>query len=595
MFHREVLSFVNKKISSLILAASLVFANSNIFINAQQTAPTTPPAPSGQMRGSTKPTTEARNSTATREAGSASSGVTMTTVEQDFSEALSVVEDNYVEGNKIDYNQVFKASIIGMLRTLDPHSNYFDAKEFEELRTEQQSEYYGIGASIRDYRIGDNTDTYVTSTFATSPAFRGGVRYGDRIVAVDGVQMRGKGSSEVRDKIRGPRGTVVKITLERAATKQLETVEITRDRVEQPSIPDAYLIRPGVGYVNMSGGFNSTTADELEAALERLRTKGMTSLVLDLRGNPGGFLDQSVRVSSKFLQRGQVVLTQKGRSRGGERVYRADNNGTEQVPLVVLINRGSASASEIVAGALQDHDRAFIVGENSFGKGLVQSIYPLEYGAGLTLTSAKYYTPSGRLIQREYAGGSLYDYYTPGGVGASNNNNNARPATPTGPESRTDSGRVVYGGGGITPDETVKPRTTTEVQARFFDPSFAFVRELANGRIVGLETYKVQRAIDYTHELQATDLVVNDAVLQAFKAFLAQHKEYRLTPAQIDANREFVARQIRFDLATAAYGTNGATRVLLADDPQVAKAVEAMPRARQLAATATGAQKSYEE
>lgn len=587
MFHREVLSFVNKKLRSLILAASLVFANSNIFINAQRPAPITPPA---QSSDSTKTPTEARNSTAPRVG--APSGVTMATVEQDFAEALSVVEDHYVEGSKVDYNQVFKASIVGMLRTLDPHSNYFDAKEFEELRTEQQSEYYGIGASIRDYRIGDNTDTYVTSTFATSPASRGGVRYGDRIAEVDGVPMRGKGSSEVRDKIRGPRGTVVKITFERAATRQLETVEITRDRVEQPSIPDAYLIRPGVGYVNMSGGFNSTTAAELEAALERLRTKGMTSLVLDLRGNPGGFLDQSVRVSSKFLQRGQVVLTQKGRARGGERVYRADNDGAEQVPLVVLINRGSASASEIVAGALQDHDRALIVGENSFGKGLVQSIYPLEYGAGLTLTSAKYYTPSGRLIQREYTGGSLYDYYTPGGIGSSNPNN-ARPQTPTGPESRTDSGRVVYGGGGITPDETVKPRTTTELQGRFFDPSFAFVRELANGRVSGLETYKIGRAIDYTHELQATDLVVNDAVLQAFKAFLAQHKEYKLTAAQVEANREFLARQIRFDLATAAYGTNGATRVLLTDDPQIVKAVESLPRARQLAATA--AQKRYEE
>jgi carboxyl-terminal processing protease len=323
----------------------------------------------------------------------------------------------------LNYNETIKSSIIGMLRTLDPHSNYYDRREFEELRNDQRSEYYGIGASINNWTIDSNTDTYIMATFEGSPAQRAGLRYGDRIAQVDGQDMRGKSSAEVRDRIRGPRGSEVRLMIERAATGRIEPVVITRDAVGQPSIPDYYMLRPGVGYIDMQRGFNTTTSDELERALTVLRGQAMTSLVLDLRNNPGGFLDQAVRVADRFLQRGQVILTQRGRtpasecSRRAERaengdcVHRARNESSDNTPLIVLINRGSASASEIVAGALQDHDRGLIVGETSFGKGLVQSIFFLEYGAGLTLTSAKYYTPSGRLIQRDYSNGSLYDYY----------------------------------------------------------------------------------------------------------------------------------------------------------------------------------------
>ena len=210
-------------------------------------------------------------------------------IEDDFQEALKLVEDHYVEGGKLDYNAVFKSSITGMLRSLDPHSNYFDREEFDELKTDQRSEYFGIGASIQNYIIGDDADTFITATFDGSPAARAGLRFGDRIVAVDGVKMTGKQSIEVRDKIRGPRGSLVKITIERAADKQIETVQITRDAVPQPSIPDAYMIKPGVGYIDMSRGFNYTTTDELQGALDELHAKGMTSLVLDLRNNPGGF------------------------------------------------------------------------------------------------------------------------------------------------------------------------------------------------------------------------------------------------------------------------------------------------------------------
>jgi carboxyl-terminal processing protease len=525
-------------------------------------------------------------------------------VERDFAEALTMIQENYVDGNKLEYNNVFKSSIIGMLRSLDPHSNFYDAKEFEELRADWRSEYYGIGASIGDRRLGDHSDTYILATFHDTPAERAGLRFGDRIVEVDGQPVAGKASSDVRDKLRGPKGSVVKIVVERAATGNKETVEITRDAVNQPTVPDAYMIRPGVGYIDMTRGFNYDTAEGFQQSLEELHEKGMTSLVLDLRNNPGGLLDQAVKVAEQFLAREQIILSQKGRGTrgGGDRTYKSENRSPDQTPLVVLVNRNSASASEIVAGALQDHDRALIVGETTFGKGLVQSILPLDYGTALTLTTTKYLTPSGRLVQRDYANTSLYDYYTHGGLGqqddAEKESEQPKPAPPTGLESRTDTGRPVYGGGGISPDESVKPRLITPPQQRLIDPLFAFARELVNGRINGLESYKVQRAIDFGHDLAATDFPVNDAVFKAFKDFVATKKEYKFTPVQLDRSRDFIARQLRYDIATAAYGTVGAQQVLITDDPQVAKGIEVLPRARELAAAAMRGrnpqQKSYE-
>ena len=352
-------------------------------------------------------------------------------ITEDFQEALRLVQDNYVDGRKLDYNSIFKSSITGMLRSLDPHSNYFDKAEFDELKTDQRSEYYGIGASIFNYVVGDNVETFITATFENAPASRAGLRFGDRIVEVDGVKMTGQPAAEVRDKIRGPRGSVVKIMIERATDKQLQTVQITRDSVPQPSIPDYYLLKPGVGYIDMRRGFNYNTSEELQAALDELHAKGMTSLVLDLRDNPGGFLDQAIKVAQLFLPSGQRILTQKGRNGMRDGTFDSGNDTPDLTPLVILIDEGTASASEIVAGAMQDHDRALIVGTTSFGKGLVQSIIPLEYGAGLTLTSAKYYTPSGRLIQRDYSNGDLYDYYTHGGSNRRDQKN--EPAKPTGP------------------------------------------------------------------------------------------------------------------------------------------------------------------
>lgn len=571
---------MKKKISFIVIVFtfSLVLPLTAV---AQRRSQSQPPA--GETPASVR--TASASGTTGRRSLRVTNGAVLSQIEGDFQEALKVIELNYVQGRKLDYDAVFKSSVIGMLRSLDPHSNYYDREEFEELKTDQRSEYFGIGASILNYAIEDEPDTFITSTFDSSPAARAQLRFGDRIVAVDGVKMKGKPSLEVRDKIRGPRGSVVKITLERALDKRIETVVITRDAVPQPSVPDAYLVKPGVGYVDMTRGFNYSTTDELQDALGRLRTRGMDSLVLDLRNNPGGFLDQAIQVAEVFLPAGQLILTQKGRNGFRDNSYKSKNVSPDRIPMVILINGNSASASEIVAGAMQDHDRALIVGTTSFGKGLVQSIIPLEYGAGLTLTSAKYFTPSGRLIQRDYTNGGLYDYYTHGG--SNQLDQLVEPAKPSNQAKQTDTGRAVYGGGGIAPDETAKPRTVSASQRRMLNPLFAFTRELVNGRINGLDAYRVNGPSNLEHELQATDFAITEPVVRAFKEFVAKHPTFKSIAPQIDGNKRFVELQLRFNIVSAAYGRVTADRVFLIwDDPQLTQAVDAIPRAKNLAMSA---------
>lgn len=513
--------------------------------------------------------------------------VTNSMVRTDLSEALSVIENNHIDGRKLDYNSVFKASISGMLNALDPHSTYFDPVEYASFKTEQRSEYFGIGATIGDLRQGDQVNTYIRATFEGAPAHRAGLRFGDRIVAVDGQSMKNKSYPEVRKFLLGQRGTIVKVTVEHPATGENETVTITRDAVPLPSVPQAYMLRPGVGYVAMTGGFNLTTSAEFQSALEDLHRKGMNMLVLDLRGNRGGLLIQAVKVANMFLQQGQLIVKQQGRIRGATEYFRTQNPNPDPVPLVVLVNGDSASAAEIVAGALQDHDRALIVGENTFGKGLVQLPIPLEYDSALLLTIAKYYTPSGRLIQRDYTSSSFYDYYTRGGI--SNRDAPTTPTQPTGPEMLTDTGRAVYGGGGIMPDEVVKPGRVTPAEQRLIDSIFGFALELTTGRVAGFEDYKVQRGIEYDHVLQSTDFPVTDALMKEFKRFVVSKPVYKVTPEQLEKMRPFVERQLRYDLATAAYGTTTALQVINEKDPQISRAVDAMPRARELAQAASRA------
>jgi len=537
-----------------------------------------------QSRSARRASDLERTSSANQTSGRAT--VTGGMIKSDVAEALSVIQSNYIDGRKLDYNSIFKSSIRGMLSVLDPHSTYLDPVEYASFRTEQRSEYYGIGATIEDLREGKDVNTFIRATFPESPAAHAGLRYGDRVLAVDGNSMKGKTYPEVRKYLLGPRGTAVKVTVEHPGNHQSETFNIIRDAVSLPSIAQAYMLRSGVGYVAITGGFNLTTADEFDQALRQLHSKGMNMLILDLRGNHGGLLIQAVRVANSFLQKGQMIVSQKGRFRNSSQTYSAVNENPDSVPLVVLVNGETASAAEIVAGALQDHDRALIVGETTFGKGLVQFPFQLDYDSALLLTIAKYYTPSGRLIQRDYSNGGFYNYYFPGGL-AAEKKNQANPQN--GPESHTDTGRAVYGGGGISPDETVKPGIINAAELHLRDVLFAFSLELTTGRVAGFDSYKIQQPIEFDHDLGVEDYPITDGLFQALKRWVATKPIFNVRPDQLDKSRTFAETQLRYNILSAAYGYRVATQVFNDADPQIARGVDAMPRARELALAASRA------
>lgn len=492
-------------------------------------------------------------------------------VKRDFVEALMLIQDNYA--GSAATNDLTKASIFGMLHVLDPHSNYFDPKDWEEFQTEQQSQYFGIGATI----VSRGGQTYIHAPFAGTPAERAGLRYGDQIIKVDDLSTVGLQSARVSEKMRGPRGTAVRVTVMRPGVTDPITVSIIRDAVPLPSISSVFEIDSGIGYIQLNRGFQQTTADEMEEALSNLKSQGMKALVLDLRDNPGGLIEQAVRVASNFLNRGQKVVSVKGiRYPSSDRL--AHPVSMEQFPIVVVINGNSASATEIVAGALQDHDRAVIVGERSFGKGLVQGIFQLPYGAGLTLTTGKYYTPSGRLIQREYNGVSYYNYIT--------RRDSEGDATmvegPTKDQKSTDSGRTVYGGGGIDPDVHVKTGILTPEEVSLISPIYAFTREVAGGLAPELLSWKSSEIVR-NHAMGTDEFPVTDHVLQLFKKFLAGRKEDARFAGKVDANAQFIRRQMRYELAVAHYGVEPAVQVLLREDPQIRAALEQLPQAEKLA------------
>ena len=520
-------------------------------------------------------------------------------IESGYHEALQVISENYVD--TVDYEKANEAAIQGMLLSLDPHSNFFTPAEYRRLLQDQESRFTGIGVSILRHRDG----VYVQTPIEGTPAAKAGLRFGDRIVEVDGKDTRDWTTQAVSKAVRGPEGEPVTIKVERAGSQAPLYFTIKRGSVPQPSIRNAFMIRPGVGYVGLTGGFTHTTSDELAQALESLSGQGMQQLVLDLRNNPGGLLDQAIKVASHFVPRGKGVVSVRTRDTGNTRDYKNVFYDPVEYPLVIMVNGGSASASEIVAGAVQDHGRGLVVGETTFGKGLVQRIFQLPYGAGLTLTTAKYYTPYGRLIQRSYAGGSIYDYYThqnpnadartqpaqnpstpaaPNGAGAVPTPQPTPAPTPSGPAIRTAGGRVFYGGGGITPDRDVKPlEVASPVRARIYEEVFHFVRQLVGGQVAGLESYRVTAEPQYGRTPRPTDFPVNDKVLQAFRDFVKRDPEAGLTPAQIEREMEYVRLRIREHLVNASYGGDAATRYLLEGDPQMLRALELFPEAKALA------------
>jgi carboxyl-terminal processing protease len=461
-----------------------------------------------------------------------------------------MVEQNYAEPVEAD-KAIYDGAIPGMLRVLDPHSTFFDPKAYTSLNEEQSGKYYGVGMEIgpRGSKI------VVISPFTGAPAYRAGIRPGDVILAIDGKPTDNMTTTDVADLVKGPKGTQVRITILReGSTGQLE-FNVTRNEIPRHSVDVHFLLSPGVGYIHISS-FIETTDQELDKALDEFGD--LTGLVLDLRQDPGGLLKEAVAVADKFLPKGATVVSQHGRS-SPEMVYRAkDGNGGKFYPMVVLVNRGTASAAEIVSGAIQDHDRGLIVGENTFGKGLVQTVFPLSDHTGLALTTAKYYTPSGRLIQRNYTGVSLYDYY----YGRDKNDDNT-----SGREVKTtDSGRRVYGGDGITPDVKLPEPKPNRFQGEllvhyvFFDFAKRYVAQ----------------------QKPPANFVVDDPVLQEFRNFLNEQK-VPWTEADLQHNLDWVKTNIKSEIVIDEFGVEAGLKARAESDPDVIKAVELLPQAKQLA------------
>jgi len=478
------------------------------------------------------------------------------TAVSNFTSVLSVVQANYAEPVDAD-KAVYQGALPGMLRMLDPHSNFFDARQFALLREDQRGKYYGVGMVVapRENR------TVVMSPYVGAPAYNAGLRPGDVIAKVDEKSTEGLTTSEVADLLKGPKGTIVKITVTREGYPEQLVFTVTRDEIPRHSVDIAFLIKPGVGYMRLNQ-FNETTDKEIADALKQLGANSLDGLILDLRNNPGGLLNEAVAVGDMFLEKGQLIVSYHGRSAPERRFFAVRGNQGMNVPLVVLVNNNSASAAEIVSGAIQDHDRGLVLGETTFGKGLVQTVQPLSENTGLALTTARYYTPSGRLIQRDYKSISLYEYHYERKV----------PDHPT--EIRqTDSGRQVTGGGGITPDIILPAAKYNKFQELMFRSDALFPAEQGVG---GFTRYFLGSKPTITHSFE-----VDDNVLREFRSFLSKHN-VKYTEAEYDENLDWIKRKIKQEVFMSAYGTQEGDKVLLAADPQVQKAIESIPQARAL-------------
>ena len=487
-----------------------------------------------------------------------------------FTAALSAVEANYL--GKIESDSLVYSAIRGMLATLDPHSSFFDPREYARMRERQEGRYYGLGISIQNTPDGD---VIAVGVFEGSPAYKKGVRRGDIIARITGEDAKGWGTEKAMQKLRGPKGTTVHIDVKRRGYEQLIPLDVTRDEVYIPTVPAAFMIDATTGYVRLQD-FGENTDRDLKHGLHDLASKGMRRLLLDIRGNPGGPLDQAIKVSNEFLPKGKMIVYTRGRIANSDQDYRAtEESEFTDIPIVALANRNSASASEIVTGALQDHDRAYLVGETTFGKALVQSIYRISGGAGLALTTAHYYTPSGRLIQRPWD--TTFDEYLSYSLRDQDGN---RPHNP-GDLKRTDAGRPVYSGGGVEPDKLVAGpiegfnpgRVGRTLYARQEFANYA-QKYTAEGDTRVLQQSSGRRTIK-------PNFIVDEAMLADFKEQVKADK-IRYDEEGFQKDLDFIKAMIRFEIDNALFGVADARRHFIEVDPQAQAALSLFGEAQKL-------------
>jgi carboxyl-terminal processing protease len=469
-----------------------------------------------------------------------------------FSKVYDLVEQNFADKVQAD-KAVYRGAIPGMLRTLDPHSSFFDPRDFQLLREDQKGHYYGVGMTVAPQK----NRTVVIAPFPGSPAYKAGIRPGDVILTVNDKSTENLRTDEVADLLKGPKGTQVQVQIAREGLKDPLTFNITRDEIPRKSVQDAFWVKPGILYLDIEH-FNENTSKEVEENFRRVGEQNVKGLILDLRDNPGGLLNEGVAVADRFLQRGQVIVSHRGRASAEKRYTARHGRGNYEYPIVALVNRYSASASEIVSGALQDHDRGWVFGENTFGKGLVQTVYPLSENTGLALTTAKYYTPSERLIQRDYQNTSFFDYYYRKNLEQKNSQD----------VKMTDSGRTVYGGGGIAPDEKFELPKSNRLQATFIR-NYAFLNFTAH-----YFTTHDRKAI-------AKDWVPDAAVIQDFRQF-ALKQGLQFTEAEFNENLDWIKQQIRREVFISVFNIEDSRRMSIETDPMVIKAIESLPKAKEL-------------
>ena len=473
--------------------------------------------------------------------------------------AYSILQQNYADPISSE-KAIYQGAIPGMLRTLDPHSNFLDPEEYLDMQRKQRAQYYGIGMLI----TMDGTKVIAMEPFPGSPAWRADLRRGDVIVAVDGKDVTSKNSQDVADLLRGPKGTQVQVSVLRDGATQPVTVTVTRGGIET-SLVDAFWVKPGIAYLKVTSFEAQNVARDVEASLAGLGEDKINGLILDLRENRGGLVTEAVSLAGRFLHEGQVVVSHRGRAEK-EQVFRAKSSPTaspnaQKYPIVVLVNGNSASASEIVSGALQDHDRALIMGETTFGKGLVQAQFPLSEGAALLLTIAHYYTPSGRLIQRDYSNKSFFDYYYA-----------KRDTAPNQTDvKQTDTGRKMFGGGGITPDVKYTPEKSTLFERRLANSSAIF-------RFASTYFGTSKPSLPKGWEPD-TDL------LARFNDYL-HTKSFPFTDADFQRDKKFVSEQLRDEFYFRAFDRKASERAQILDDPEVSQAIQVLPKAQSLVAEA---------
>jgi carboxyl-terminal processing protease len=486
-----------------------------------------------------------------------------------FTAALTAIETSYVD--KVDSEALITSSIRGMLGTLDPHSSYFTPREYAQMRERQEGRYYGIGISIQVF----DGDVTAMNVFEGSPAYKRGIRRGDILARVEGEDAKGWTVDQAQRKLRGPKGTVVHVDVKRRGYEQVIPFELTRDEVYIPTVPAYFMIDATTGYIRMQD-FGENTDRDVKHALRELASKGMKRLVFDVRNNPGGPLDQAIKVSNEFLPKGKMIVYTRGRVANSDQDYRAtEESEFTEMPIVLLANRNSASAAEIVTGALQDHDRAYVVGETTFGKALVQSVYRITAGAGLALTTAHYYTPSGRLIQRPWD--ASFDEYLSYSI---RDQDAGRPHNAS-DLKHTEAGRPVYSGGGIEPDKRLAGPIEGFNPGRFGRSLWArgAFSNYAQKYAAEGDTRVTQQATGRT--LVKANFVVDDAMVADFREQL-KTDHVRLDDEGFKKDVEFIRAMIRFEIDNALFGIADARRHLIQVDPQAQAGLAAFGEALKL-------------